>query len=61
MGSLAQKTKKLQANMPQSLFAHIPFEIFYHNTTANRQKDLNPYLPLGVSGVSKNPEKKFYI
>ena len=26
MGSLAQKTKKLQANMFQSLFARIPFQ-----------------------------------
>ena len=26
MGSLAQKNKKLQANMPQSLFARIPIK-----------------------------------
>ena len=26
MGSLAQKTKKLQANELKSLFAHIPFQ-----------------------------------
>ena len=30
MGSLAQKTKKLQANMLQSLFVRIPF---YHNSS----------------------------
>ena len=28
MGSMAQKTKKLQANELKSLFAHIPFQMY---------------------------------